>query len=304
MRPQIPDIIIDNLHYGYSYRKLILDRLELEVPKGAIYGFLGANGAGKSTTIRSILGLLTPQKGSIRLFGKDIESNRLEVLGRVGSLIESPTIYKHLSGYDNLMISARYLHVAPQRIEAVLKLVDLQAHSRKTAGKYSTGMKQRLGMAMALLGDPELLILDEPTNGLDPSGIREFRQVIQRLHDQGKTIFLSSHLLGEIEKMATHVGILESGSLIFQGTVRELEQRKNGRFGVRLMTSDDQIARGLLQDRAVPIRAVENGLELELTAQQELPGLIEMLVSQGVRINEVSPLKDDLEKLFIDLTHR
>lgn len=302
MQTSTPVIAIDNLHFGYSFRQLILDRLQLAVPQGAIYGFLGANGAGKSTTIRSIMGLLTPHKGQVRLFGKEVQQHRLEVLSRVGSLIEAPSFYKHLSAYNNLKIAAQYLNIPFAKIEASLELVNLQAHSHNPAGKYSTGMKQRLGMAMALLSDPELLILDEPTNGLDPTGMIEFRTIIQRLHDQKKTIFLSSHLLGEIEKIATHVGVIKHGNLIFQGTIEELEQRKTGNFGLHLHTTNDRLALELIRDRSVSGSLSEKGLELELLSKDELPALLELLISKGIQLHEVRPEKRDLEKLFISLT--
>lgn len=302
MQVKTPVIAIEDLHFGYSFRQLILDRLQLTVPNGSIYGFLGANGAGKSTTIRSIMGLITPQRGRIRLFGKEVHQHRLEVLSKVGSLIEAPSFYKHLSAYDNLKIAARYLNIPFKRIDELLELVNLQAHRRKPAGKFSTGMKQRLGMAMALLSDPELLILDEPTNGLDPTGMIEFRNILQRLHDLKKTIFLSSHLLGEIEKIATHVGVIKNGSIIFQGTIEELELRKAGSFNVHLVTADDARAQLILEAKAVCCRLTEKDLELELASKNELPALVESLIGQGIQIYEVTPVKNDLEKLFINLT--
>lgn len=302
MQVQTPVIAIEDLHFGYSFRQLILDRLQLTVPNGSIYGFLGANGAGKSTTIRSIMGLINPQRGQVRLFGKEVNQHRLEVLSRIGSLIEAPSFYKHLSAYDNLKIAARYLNIPFQKIDELLELVNLQAHRHKPAGKFSTGMKQRLGMAMALLSDPELLILDEPTNGLDPTGMIEFRNILRRLHDLNKTIFLSSHLLGEIEKIATHVGVIKNGSIIFQGTIEELELRKAGNFNVQIGTVDDARAHLILESKSVSCRPRENGLELELASKNELPALVELLISQGIQIYEVTPIKNDLEKLFINLT--
>lgn len=300
---QHPAVIsVDNLHFGYHRQHLILDRLHLQVPKGAIYGFLGANGAGKSTTIRSILGLLQPHKGEISLFGQTFRPHRLDVLRRVGSLIEAPSLYSHLSGFRNLQIICRYLNLPQRRIGEVLDIVNLSANADKKAKKYSTGMKQRLGMAMALLSDPDLLILDEPTNGLDPSGMIEFRAILERLHQAGKTIFLSSHLLGEMEKIATHVGILKNGNLLFQGTMAELEQRRGGRFLFRLDTSDNTAALHFLRENTIGSGVNEQVLEIELARKEDLPQLIQELVQSGIQIHEVSPVKDDLEKLFIQLT--
>ena len=217
-------ISIAKLHFGFRRNEFVLKELSLEVPEKAIYGFLGANGAGKSTTIRNILGLLQADSGDIQLFGKALKSHRKEVLSRIGCLIEAPSLYKHLSGYDNLRIACKYLDLPLSRIDEVLELVNLEAHKNKASKNYSTGMKQRLGLAIALLPDPDLLILDEPTNGLDPTGIIEIRNILKALNARGKTIFLSSHLLGEIEKIATQVGILKNGQMVFQGTIGELDR--------------------------------------------------------------------------------
>ncbi|MCB0632163.1 MAG: ATP-binding cassette domain-containing protein [Saprospiraceae bacterium] len=300
---QHPSVIsIDNLHFGYAHHQLILDRLQMEVPQGAIYGFLGANGAGKSTTIRSVLGLLKPRKGRIFLFGKEVDLHREEVLRRLGCLIEAPSIYPHLSGWHNLEVICRYLKIPTQRISEVLELVHLTGHAGKKTKKYSTGMKQRLGMAMALLSDPDLLILDEPTNGLDPTGMIEFREILEQLHSQGKTIFLSSHLLGEIEKIATHVGILKDGMLLFQGTIGELKERKSGEWTFKLETSDPTATLAFLQEKQLKSEMNGNGLLITLSNKEDLPLLVGQLVGQGIQLHEVSPVKDDLEKLFIHLT--
>ena len=233
-----PIIAVQALNYAYIRKAPVLRDLNLAVPQASIYGFLGANGAGKSTTIRTILGLLKPQAGQVQLFGKDITKDRINILRNVGSLIESPSIYKHLSGYDNLKVLCQYLSIPAKRIEEVLAMVNLQEHSRKISKQYSTGMKQRLGLAMALLPDPELLILDEPTNGLDPKGIIEIRNIIQHLNEAGKTIFLSSHLLSEIEKLATQVGIIRDGTMIFQGTIQALEQLRMRNLKVQITSNE------------------------------------------------------------------
>ena len=295
-------ISVDNLNYGYTSKQLVLKQLSLAVPESSIYGFLGSNGAGKSTTIRSILGLLKPKSGQIKLFGQDVHSNRKALLQKVGSLIESPTIYKHLSGYDNLKIACKYLGLPKTRIDEVLELVNLTKHGKKISRQYSTGMKQRLGLAIALLPDPDLLILDEPTNGLDPTGIIEIRNILKELNDSGKTIFLSSHLLAEIEKVATHVGIIKEGQLMFQGTLQELEQLKESNLSVNIVTTDAaHVAEKLNGKYGAKVLSTDQ-LQIALKDRESLPALFDELVAKGARLYEVSPRKENLEELFINLT--
>src|SRR5215472_9516228 len=200
--------------------------LSLRVPPKSIFGFLGPNGAGKSTTIRMMLGLQRPDRGNIRLFGKPLDADRLDALARVGSLVESPSLYLHLTGRENLEVHRRLLNAPADVIDEVLETVGLaQAADRPVRG-YSSGMKQRLGLAQALLGRPELLILDEPTNELDPAGIHEVRSLVRSLPKRrGVTVFLSSHLLSEVEQVATHLAIISQGRLMFEGTRQELQRR-------------------------------------------------------------------------------
>ncbi|MDZ4705825.1 MAG: ABC transporter ATP-binding protein [Saprospiraceae bacterium] len=295
-------ISVEGLNFGYTSKIPILKQLNLSVPQSSIYGFLGANGAGKSTTIRSILGLLKPQSGNIQIFGQEVRSNRLEILKKVGSLIESPSFYKHLSAYDNLKISCKYLNVPFSRIDEVLELVNLTKHSKRISREYSTGMKQRLGLAMALLSDPELLILDEPTSGLDPTGIIEFRNILTNLNQAGKTIFLSSHLLSEIEKIASQVGIIKNGVLLFQGTIEELEKFRKSGLSIHIVSPDTAKAAETLADRYDTKIIGTDSLEIVLNDRESIPKIIEEFVAKGIRLYEVSPQKDDLEKLFINLT--
>ncbi len=295
-------IFVSNLCFSYQKKQQVLNQLELEVPPASIYGFLGANGAGKSTTIRTILGLLQPQKGDIQLFGQDLRTNRRAILSKLGALIESPSLYKHLSGYDNLRIACKYLHLPGSRIPEVLDMVNLTSSAKKKAKQYSTGMKQRLGLAIALLSDPELLILDEPVNGLDPNGIIEIRNIIKELNQRGKTIFLSSHLLSEIEKIATRVGIIKEGHMIFQGTVKELEEVKRSRQRVKIVASEARKVQTVLNGRAKVQLLDSHTLELILDDRETIPALIRKIVEQGVDLYEVTPQRNDLEKLFINLT--
>lgn len=231
----------DQLSYAYG-DQAVLDRVSLAVPGGSIFGFLGPNGSGKTTTIRLLLGLIRAPRQKIALFGQDIAGHRLSILGRVGALIESPTLYPHLSGYDNLRISCILRGLPAAHAHRVLEIVDLRADAGKAVHKYSLGMRQRLGIALALLPDPELLILDEPTNGLDPEGAYKVRMLLSdlcKLH--GKTVFVSSHLLNEMEKMITHVAILHQGSILFQGQTCQLKStyRKPSRIGLHAQTSSE-----------------------------------------------------------------
>ena len=212
-------ITTENLSFSYT-DKSVLKNINLKVPKGSIYGYLGKNGSGKSTTIKILLGLLRAQSGSIRYDGHPFTANTLY---RIGNLIESPSFYSHLTAYENLKYLDIVFHRGEDRITEVLSLVDLNGARDKKAKKFSSGMKQRLGIALALFHNPDILILDEPLNGLDPEGIHDMRKLIVRLHNEGKTILLSSHILSEIEKVCTHIGILDDGLLIYQGSIHSLK---------------------------------------------------------------------------------
>ncbi len=211
-----------NLSHHWNARTPVLKDINLRVPKDSIYGFLGPNGAGKTTTLKLILGLLQKQQGEILVFGQNWEAHRIEILHRIGSLIECPSLYAQLTAGENLRVLQRVYRCPKSRIDQVLALTGLTDTGSKKAGKFSFGMKQRLAIAIALLNDPTLLILDEPTNGLDPEGIIEMRELLKTLNKRGVTILLSSHLLGEMEKLITHTGIIHKGQLLFQGTLVEL----------------------------------------------------------------------------------
>lgn len=217
------------LTHQFSARQRVLNQVGLRVPKGSIYGFLGPNGAGKTTTLRLVLGLLKKQEGHISFFGQPFESHRISTLQKVGSLIENPSVYGHLTAEENLKVFQKIYRCPPERIGIVLRETGLADTGRKKAGRFSLGMKQRLGIAIALLNDPELLILDEPTNGLDPGGIIAMRDLLRSLNrGKGTTILISSHLLSEISKLVTHAGVINKGNLVFQGTMTELQSRGNG----------------------------------------------------------------------------
>lgn len=226
---------LETIGLSHTYdRTRVLDALELRVPEGSIYGFLGPNGAGKTTTLRLMLGLLKKQTGQIRVLGRPFEADRIGNLRRLGALIETPSLYASLTAVENLRVLQRIYRCPSTRIDEVLQLTGLADTGRKKAGKFSLGMKQRLAIAMALLHDPAMLILDEPTNGLDPEGIAAMRTLFRMLNqERGVTILISSHLLGEMEKLITHVGIIHKGRLLYQG---QLENLKQAHAGVDLET--------------------------------------------------------------------
>ena len=218
-----PAVAISGLTYRFGRNPPALNEVAMSVPTGAIYGFLGPNGAGKTTTLRLILGLLRRQSGEIRVFDQGLEEHRASILSRIGSSIEVPSIYDSLTAAENLEVWRLAFGCARSRIPAVLEQVGLTETGSKRAGQFSLGMKQRLAIAVALLHEPSLLILDEPTNGLDPHGIIEVRKLLRRLNQElGITILVSSHLLGEIEKLVTHLGIIHRGRMVFEGTLAEL----------------------------------------------------------------------------------
>ncbi|MAT38332.1 MAG: bacitracin ABC transporter ATP-binding protein [Ectothiorhodospiraceae bacterium] len=282
-------------------KRLAVNKLDLEVAEGDIYGFLGPNGAGKSTTIRMILTLIRPTEGSVQLFGTDVRSDRAP-LARVGGLVEKPDFYNYLSARKNLeIVSALYGSVDKKRIDEVLAIVGLSDRGDDRVKAYSHGMKQRLGIAQALLPDPALLILDEPTNGLDPHGMKEVRELIRRLNaEHGMTIFLSSHLLNEIEQVANRMCILHKGELVVQGTVKELLDKEA--VTVRITAEPKEQAASLLQSMDwVNYTGEENG-ELTCTiAENDLARTNGALIEAGVQVSGFSPRRS-LEDYFISIT--
>src|SRR4028119_1039584 len=253
-----PVIKTTGLSYHYSKGVQTLFDINLNIEKGSIYGFLGPNGSGKTTTLSLLLGLLNNKKGDIEIFGQHLHSNRIDILKRIGSLIETPSLYGHLTAKENLEVYRSIYGASKERVTEVLKTVGLEDTGKKTAKKFSLGMKQRLSIALALLPNPELLILDEPSNGLDPAGIIELRELIKKLNkEHGMTILISSHLLGEVEKMVSHVGIIYKGKMLFQGSLAELHsfQQKGSRLLVK--TSDNLTAVRLLKEHQ-PELAEEN----------------------------------------------
>jgi ABC-type multidrug transport system ATPase subunit len=290
------------LTYRYTRDETMLRDIELRVPDGGIYGFLGPNGAGKTTTLRLLLGLLRIQEGSVSIFGQPLAPNRIEILRRIGSLIESPSLYDHLTARENLTVLQKIHRCPGGRIDEVLELVGLAATGRKRAGQFSLGMKQRLSLAMALLHSPSLLILDEPTNGLDPNGIIEMRELLIRLNrEQGVTILVSSHLLPEIEKLVTHLGIIDRGRMLFQGTIGALRDRQKQLMKIAIRTSSNAAALGLLESE-YPIARLEAGrIEIPAVTDEDIARLNRDQVTRGIDVYEIRAISDDLESIFMGL---
>ena len=279
-----------------------VDHVELHVPQGCVYGFIGPNGAGKSTTMKMLLGLIHPTAGRVRLLGQELtEKSRLPLLRQTGSLIESPAGYLHLTAQENLEIVAVLKGVPHKDIGRVLDIVHLTQDRNRRVGQYSLGMKQRLGIAMALLGSPKLLILDEPTNGLDPAGIQEMRTLIRNMPAAtGATVLISSHLLGEMEQMVEQVGIIDHGHILFEGPLTELQRHSRGNVTLRLL--DPAKAAPIL--RANGLTAHSDSCVVTLPPLQDalLADLVQKLAACGAGVVELTPHTKTLEEIFLSLT--
>ncbi|QHZ45088.1 ABC transporter ATP-binding protein [Bacillus sp. NSP9.1] len=275
--------------------------LEMKIEKGQIYGFLGPNGAGKTTTIRMLLGLIKPTNGNIQLFGQDIRQNRLQILQRIGSLVESPSYYGNLTGRENLEVIRSVRDLPEGRIGEVLEIVRLTKVADRLTKEYSLGMKQRLGIAAALMSKPDLLVLDEPTNGLDPAGIHEIRELIKELPDRyGMTVLVSSHLLSEIDQMATQVGIILNGKLIFQDDIEAL--RKKQKPLLKIGANNIHEAQSIIQNRGLHAKLQEGNLWISETSPEFVSEINGILVQSGVSVYRLEEVKRSLEDIFLELT--
>ena len=280
-----------------------VDNVNLKIKEGEIYGFLGPNGAGKSTTIKMLLGLIRANSGEVYIFGKSIKENREEILKNIGALVESPSYYGHLTSYENLDILKRMLKLNKEEIEEKLKLVNLWEERNKKVNEFSLGMKQRLGIAQALMGNPKLLILDEPTNGLDPAGIIEIRNLIRYLAKEKKiTIIISSHILNEIELVATEVGVINKGKLLYQGSLEDLKKNSTNEVIIGLEKKEDKaLTMKLLLARGY--RVEEENLELKVKGNNLSPSKIcREIVMGGYSLNYLAEEKSSLEEIFLGLT--
>jgi len=290
----------ENLSKSFGKEQAV-SNINLKIRKGEIYGFLGPNGAGKTTTIRMLLGLMKPSSGTIKIFQKDVTKDRINILAKVGSLVENPSYYPHLTAYENLEALRKILGVPKSRIDEVLAIVRLKDAANKKVKGFSLGMKQRLGIAASLLHNPELLILDEPTNGLDPSGIIEIRNLIKRLPSEyGMTIIISSHLLSEIDQMATQVGIVSKGKMIFQDSIEAM--RKSAQPKVFIKVSDAEKGWRSLVAHGIKAEHKEGLISLDECSDEKVAHIVQILVQEGILVYRVEEEKRSLEDIFLQMT--
>ena len=297
-----PGVVLRTVGLSKRYGRLLaLQDMNLEVRRGQVYGFLGPNGAGKTTTIALILGLIAPSDGHVEMFGLDTRTHLSEALRRTGAVLEGQAYYPLLSARDNLRVwSALAAGVTAKRIDEVLELVGLLDRSGDKMRTYSQGMKQRLALAAALLHEPELIVLDEPTNGLDPAGIREFRELIRELAQMGKTVFVSSHLLGEVEQMCDDVGIVKEGRLLTQESVTTLRRRGEA---LEVVVTDPDRAVPLLEalDWVAAVTRQDNRLVVE-APRERAAALSRALAEQQIYLYELRPRESSLEEFFLEVT--
>jgi len=282
--------------------QLAVDSLNLSVPATGVYGFLGPNGAGKTTAIRMLLGLIRPNAGEVRLFGKPLLANRHSLMRRVGALVETPSLYPHLTGRENLEVTRRLLGAPRELVDDALGIVRLTKDANRRVREYSLGMRQRAGLALALLNKPDLLILDEPTNGLDPAGIHEMRDLIRRLPgESGLTVFLSSHLLSEVEQIASHIGIIHEGRLLFQGTLAELQAKQQSELMVGVKQLDQAIECLTRAGWSVQKRA-EEMLTVSAGSADDAVRINSLLVDHRLDVFHLALAQVSLEDIFLTLT--
>ncbi len=297
------ECVIETNSVSRHFGKIVaVDGVNLRVPQKSVYGFLGPNGAGKTTTIRMLLGLIRPDGGEVRVFDQSIVRNGLVVLQRVGALVEAPSLYPHLTGRENLEVTRRLTAAWPEQIDRVLEIVKLEQDANRLVRGYSMGMRQRLGIALALLNEPDLLILDEPTNGLDPAGIREMRDLITRLpQEQNITVFLSSHLLSEVEQVATHIGIINQGRMLFQGTLDDLHARRREQVSLGVNRTSEALE-VLTRAGWTPRLNGNRYLYIPIKWRDEPVRLNALLVGQGFEVDHLSVEQPSLEDIFLELT--
>jgi ABC-2 type transport system ATP-binding protein len=295
-------IQLKNVDYSYGRKTKVLNNVSLSVPRGSIYGFLGPNGAGKSTTMQLLAGQLHQQTGEIKLFDNNLEAQVPFVFAKMGTLVESPALYLHLTGRENLNCIATLREIDTSKIQPILELVGLGDKGDMKVKRYSLGMKQRLAIGMALLGKPELLLLDEPVNGLDPTGITEVRRLLVELNQKhGITIFISSHLLSEIEKMCTHIGVIHRGEIKFEGTMEELQEKSSGHRVVLTTDHAEQHIQIFTQQYPSAQVIAKNQIRVTLSAKAHSAALVKFAVNANVPVFELR-LDDQLENEFLNLT--
>lgn len=299
---QVTEYLIETR--GLSRRfgpQVAVDDLNLLVPPAGVYGFLGPNGAGKTTAIRMLLGLIRPDAGEVRLFGRALNSNHRTLMNRVGALVEAPSLYPHLTGRENLEVTRRLLGTPRHWIDLALETIKLTRDADRRVREYSLGMRQRLGLALALLNRPDLLILDEPTNGLDPAGIHEMRDLIRRLPEEfGATVFLSSHLLSEVEQIASHIGIIHESKLLFQGPLAELQERQQTELSVGVTKPDE--AFNCLVSAGWSVERRNGLLSVSTKGADDAAQINRLLVDQRLDVFHLALSQRSLEDIFLSLT--
>ena len=292
----------NSLNFSFAHNRKVVDSLSLQVPQGSIYGFLGPNGAGKTTTIRLLTGMLLSNKDNIFLHGQSLQKNTPGIFSFVGCLIETPSLYLHLTGKENLRLITTLRGIDRKRIDDVLSTVRLSDAANRKVKEYSLGMKQRLGIAMALLSNPSLLILDEPVNGLDPNGIIEIRELLIHLNKQeGKTVFISSHLLYEIEKTCTHIGIINRGALRYQGTLEEMKNTAyaSGEVVFKIRDADSWIEPLQSQFEGLH-RQSQDEFVFPFTEQSDVAKINQQLVHLNVPVSGIH-IRGGLEEWFMQI---
>lgn len=297
-------IEIEGLRKEYRRRggsTVAIAGLDLAVPEGGVFGFLGPNGSGKTTTIRCILGLVRPTAGSVRLLGRPVPDGLAESIRSVGAIVESPALFPTMSGRDNLELLGAIDRIGAKRVDEVLETVGLTERAGDPAGKYSLGMRQRLALAAALLKDPALLILDEPANGLDPAGMRSVRELLRALAEEGRTVFVSSHLLSEIQQTCDRVAILNQGRCVTQGTVAEVNAAA-GHGDAMLVTVEDPVAAlDVLVRAGIPAEAADDHLRVAL-GRSDAARISRTLGEHGHWVCDLRPDERNLEDVFLEVT--
>ena len=297
-------IEIEGLRKSYRRRKgttIAVDGLDLTVPEGGVYGFLGPNGSGKTTTIRCVLGPARPTTGVIRLLGRPVPEGLRDAVRRTGAIVETPALFPTMTARENLRLLGAVDRIGLRRVDEVLATVGLDDRADDLVKRYSLGMKQRLGLAAALLKDPDLLMLDEPANGLDPAGMREVRQLLRRLADDGRTVFVSSHILAEIESTCDRVAILAKGRLVTHGTVEEVISTAGHRASVLVKVKDLDLGMRALRDANFTTERVNGDLRVDI-APERAGDVTRVLAAAGQWVTELRPDRFSLEDVFLELT--
>lgn len=290
------------LYHQFAGHPAVLNNICMQVPTGSIYGFLGPNGAGKTTTLRILLGLIKRQQGEVLLFNKTFHRHRMEILKNVGTMIENPSLYGHLTASENLLLHQKIFKCPQSRINEALATVGLADTGNKKTNAFSLGMKQRLSLAVALLHNPSLLILDEPTNGLDPNGIIEIRDLLKKMNDQfGVSIIISSHQLSEVEKLVTHVGIISKGYMVFQGPLENLVSKWQQNASLIIECNNLNMSAEIANSLGIKATAINGKLQITLPERKMIATLNRALVQAGIDIYEIKTDRKDLESIFMEL---